>query len=82
MLTLSAWRPFLDPLDVNRSWFVLLLPLALGIAVAYKAIRVPSMKTYWREVAIMTGQIVLGMAALGAASYLFIQHVLPAIAPK
>ena len=81
-LVTLAWRPFLDPLDLHRWWFMLIVPLSIGIAVAYKAIRVESMRTYWREVAVMTVHIVLGMIALGAASYVFVQHVLPAIAPK
>lgn len=82
LLSTLAWRPFLDPLDLHRWWFVLIVPLSLGISVAYKAIRVERMRGYWREVAMMTAHIVLGMAALGAASYLFVQHLLPAIAPK
>ena len=35
-----AYRPFIDPLDLQRGWFILLLPLALGVSITYKAVRV------------------------------------------
>jgi hypothetical protein len=80
LLTL-AYRPFIDPIDAHRLWFLLLIPLALGVSVAYKAVRVEDLRTYWRQVITMTMQIVVGIIALGAASYLIIQHILPAVVP-
>lgn len=76
-----AWRPFLDPLNLHEYWWAFLLPLALGISVAYKAIRVADMADYPRQVAIMTGQIVLAMILLGVASFLFLEYLVPAIVP-
>ncbi len=61
MTTLLAYRPFLDPIDLHRYWFVLIFPMAFFIALAYKAVRVPDLRTMPREVAVMTIQIVLGM---------------------
>lgn len=83
LLSLAAgYRPFLDPIDISRYWFLLLIPMAFFIALAYKAVRVLDTKHLPREVLVMTTQIVLGMIALGLASYLFVQHVVPLIAPK
>lgn len=35
------FRPFLDPIELHGLWWVLLFPLALGISVVYKAVRLP-----------------------------------------
>lgn len=71
------YRPFLDPLDLHDLWWWTLVPLAIGISLAYKAIRVPSFDTYWREVLIMSVQIVAGMAAIAAGLYLLIEVAVP-----
>jgi hypothetical protein len=63
------YRPFIDPLTLHDWWYWLLIPMALGIALVYKAVRLPSLERYWRHVAVMTVQIVMGMILLGAASY-------------
>lgn len=81
MIHLLAWRPFLDPLDLHEQWFLLLLPLALGISVAYKAVRLQTMEAYWRQVAMMTIQIVGGIVLLAIAAYVVIVVVLPRIVP-
>lgn len=78
---LIAWRPFIDPIDAHEWWFLLLIPLSVFIAIAYKAVRAPDMDKYWREVAVMTVQIVASMILLGIASYIFLQIVVPVIAP-
>lgn len=82
MLYVLAWRPFLDPLPLDHVWFLLLFPMAFFVALGYKAVRTVDLKLLAREVAVMTTQIVLGMIALGLATYLFVQHVVPLIAPK
>lgn len=76
-----AWRPFLDPINLHDQWFLLLIPIALGVSMAYKAVRVHDLRTYPRQVIVMTVQIILAMALLGLGSYLFIQHLVPLIAP-
>jgi hypothetical protein len=68
-----AWRPLLDPIALHEHWYILLVPLAVGIAIAYKAVRVPDPKHFWRPVAEFATMIVVGMAALGAATYLFVE---------
>ena len=71
----------LDPLPIGAYWPFLLIPLALGISIAYKAVRVGSLEAYFKSVLIMTTQIVLAMIAMGVAAYLFIWFVIPAITP-
>jgi hypothetical protein len=76
-----AYRPFLDPLNMQRTWFFLLLPMALFISIAYKAVRVVDMQDYWRQVLVMTMQLVLAIVGLGAALFFVVQYVLPLILP-
>lgn len=76
-----AYTPFIDPINVHRVWFWLLIPLSLGISITYKAVRVGDMRHYPRQVLVMTVQIVAAMVLLGLASYLLIQHILPRILP-
>lgn len=75
--TLIAWRPFLDPLDLHTLWWLTLIPMALFVAMAYKAVRLPELDDYWRSVAVMTVQIILAMIALAAALHLIIEFAVP-----
>lgn len=77
-----AYRPFLDPIDLHQHWYVLLLPLALFMSIAYKSVRVSEMRHLPRAAAVMTIQVCFWMAVLGLAGYLFVQHLAPLIAPK
>jgi hypothetical protein len=76
-----AWRPFLDPLNLHSYWYLLLIPLAFGISVAYKAVRVHNMSRYWRQVLMMTVQIVGAIVGLGALSYFLLMVVVPRLIP-
>ena len=59
MSTLVAWVPFLQPMPSPGPWWPLfLLPLSLGIAMVYKAVRTGDLRRYPREVIVMTTQIV------------------------
>ena len=81
-VTLATYRPFIDPIDMHRLWFLLLVPLSLLISMAYKAVRTEDLKDYTRDVLIMTVQIIFGMIALGFCAYLFVEYVAPMIVPK
>lgn len=70
---LPAWRPFVDPINMHGSYMLLLIPLAIGIAVTFKAVRVKEMKGYARQVVMLSVQTVLGMAALALVFYLLIE---------
>ncbi len=72
-----AWRPFLDPLPIDRYWLLLIFPLVLAIAVVYKAVKIPH-----PGLAVMTvqslklaGQIV-GVLVAAAAVLLFLTEII------
>ncbi|MCU0688620.1 MAG: hypothetical protein MUE97_02610 [Phycisphaerales bacterium] len=65
-----AHRWFIDAMSIHDQWWLLIIPMALLIAVAYKAVRLKNLDRYWREVGLMTVQILLGMAALAGALWL------------
>lgn len=79
MITTLAYTPFLDPIHLHESSYLLIIPLALGIAIAYKAMRLDELRDYPRQVLIMTVQIVAGMIALGLAAFLLVEWVMPMI---
>jgi hypothetical protein len=72
-----AWRPFLDPMDLHDPWFWLLIPLALLIAMAYKAVRVPDITHYWRQTLLFAAQIIVGIVGLFAVALLTLNVILP-----
>lgn len=73
-----AYRPFLDPIDaLQSSWLWFAIPLALCIAMVYKAVRLPHMHRYWKQVTKMTLQIIGAMILLAVVSYVVVQVVLP-----
>lgn len=76
LLTL-AYRPFLDPLDLHDVWFWLLIPLAVLIAIAYKAVRVPDIALFWRQTALFSGQIIIGVVGLFVVAILVLNYILP-----
>ena len=70
--------PFLHPLAATQQWWYLLLaPLAFGISVIYKAVRMPALDGYWKQVAIMTAQIVLAMVGLAVGLIVLVQVIIP-----
>lgn len=73
-----AYLPLLEPFPgIERIWFLLLLPLAFGISMTYKAVRVGSFDGYWRSVGVMTAQIVVAMTGLALALVVVVQLVVP-----
>ena len=77
-MTMLGWIPFLEPMNWLQSlWYVLLVPLAFGIAASYKAMRVVDMRNYWRQVGLMAGQIVVVITALAVGLILFVKLLLP-----
>lgn len=79
MTTILAYTPFLDPLNLHNAWWLTLVPLAFGIAVVYKAIRVKSFKGYWAQVLMMTVQIILGIIAISAGLFLLTEVFIPLV---
>jgi hypothetical protein len=81
VLAVLAYRPFIDPLDLQKSWLMLLVPLCFGIALTYKAVRVPNLRTLWRETAIFTTQLVLAVVLIGGLMFWIVQWLLPRVMP-
>jgi hypothetical protein len=80
MNALISFIPFISPVNFFQTWwYLLVIPLAFGVSVIYKAIRLPRMDAYWLQVWLMTGQIVLVMALLAIGIAVFIQLVVPII---
>lgn len=82
------YRPFIDPLSValpglHTWWLVLLVPLALFLSVAYKAVRIEVFEVgvYVRQVAVMTVQVIAGMLMLGAVVFAIVQWIAPLLVP-
>ncbi len=73
-----AWTPFLQPAPaVQHWWWLLVIPMALGVALAYKSIRTHDLRDYPRAVAVMTLQIVGAMVGIAVGLYLLVLVLLP-----
>ena len=73
-----AWIPFLEPMPSPGGWWPLfLIPLSVGIAMVYKAVRTPDLRKYPREVVIMSTQIVGAMIGLALVLGLVVQLLIP-----
>lgn len=68
-----AYTPFLTPLDLHDHWWFTLAPLALGISIAYKAVRLKDLSKFWPAVAVMTVQIIGGMMALALLAFVIVE---------
>ena len=68
MSPLLAYTPFVQPLPgVWDYWAWLLLPLCIGVALVYKAIKARSMARVPIETTLITVYILLSMVAAGVA---------------
>jgi len=77
-MSLLAWIPLIEPMPgVIHWWWAWIVPMVLLVSVIWKAIRLPSLERYWREVAWMTGQVLLGMLALAVGLIVLVQWVVP-----
>ncbi len=76
--SLIAYIPFLEPFPAaHRWWWLFVLPLALGIAMSWKAVRLPTLELYWRSVTVMTGQIILTVVGIAVGLYVLVVVALP-----
>ena len=80
---LIAYIPFLEPLKAAQSWwYLLVIPLAFGISVIYKALRVSRLEGFWWQVAMMTTQILIAMVALALGLAILVEIVVPMVRPS
>ncbi len=76
--SMLAWTPFIEPMQwVHDWWWTLVVPLSIGLSMIYKALRVVDFRHYWRQVLIMTLQIVLGVIAMTIVLALFTEVIVP-----
>ena len=61
-----AYRPFLDPLALDRPWLVLAAPMVLAVAVVYKAIKLDDLSHLPRHALAMAAQVLVLMAIAAA----------------
>ncbi len=65
--TTQTFELFRQPLPVWDYWYLLLIPLCLGISIVYKAIKCREMKQVPREAGVIFFMILLGMVIAAAA---------------
>lgn len=76
-MTLFAWIPLLEPVHLGRAWWLLIVPLCLGIAVVYRAVKAESMSGFAIGVLRLTGNILGVMALLAAVVHLVVYLGVP-----
>lgn len=79
---LLAYRPFIDAIDIDRYWYFTLIPLALGISLTFKAVRVQTFDAFPRQVLTMAALIILGIVGLGLLTLLVVTVGMPMVASK
>ena len=78
MTGLVAYIPFVNPINIVHDWwYLLLVPLSFGVSMIYRAVRLPSLEHYWRQVGLMTGQVILAMVALAVILAIVVQAIIP-----
>lgn len=70
-----AFRPFLDPVPVDRYWMLMLLPMVIAIAVVYKTIKTDRLEKIPREATVLAAQIVAFMVMAAAALWMLTELV-------
>ncbi len=78
MIGAIGYTPFLDPIHaLHQGWYLLLVPLAFGISMIYRALRMERLDRYWRAVVAMTVQVVAAMIALALVLVILVQGIIP-----
>jgi ABC-type multidrug transport system permease subunit len=70
---LLGYVPFVHPLPVWDWWMLLLIPLTVGVSVAYKAIKCRHMSQVPREATQIAVLILLGMLAAAAVLWAIVR---------
>lgn len=79
-LPLVAWIPFLEPIrGIGNAWWLLSIPLIVGISVAYKSIRAASIERFWSQVAWFSVRVLLIMVALTLGLFVLVRIVVPVL---
>lgn len=77
-MSLLAWTPFLQPLPgAQHWWWLLVVPMSIGMSMGYKAIRVKDLSEWPRAVVKMSAQIVAAIVGIAVGLYLLVSVLLP-----
>lgn len=76
-----AYTPFIDALSIHDSWYLLIVPMIVFLAIGYKAVRTPEMKDYPREVVFFIVQVLVVMGVIAGLFTLVIAGLVPWLAP-
>lgn len=81
MNPLTLATPFLDPSQAHDTWYLMIIPMVIFVAIGYKAVRTKDMDGYWREVLVFVLQVLGGMVALALVFMVVVNVVVPLLAP-
>ncbi len=73
-LTLG-FRPFMEPIPLDKYWMLLLIPLVVGISVVYKTIKMSNLKRLPYEATVMALQIIAFMIMAAFALWMITELV-------
>ncbi|MDP6987197.1 MAG: hypothetical protein QGG74_04045 [Phycisphaerales bacterium] len=75
-----AWIPFLQPIpELVSFWYILCIPLVIGVSMVYKALWTPEGRSWGQQVAVMSVLLVLGLVSLAILLGVIVQAVIPAL---
>lgn len=78
MTALLAWTPLLQPAPgVHQWWWLLVVPMAIGVSMAYKAIRVKDLADWPKAVVRMSLQVIAAIVGIAIGLYLLVIVLLP-----
>ncbi len=73
-----GWIPFLQPAgSLGNLWWLLMIPLILGISIAYRATHDASIEQFWQRVFLFVMKSTLAMGSLALVMYLFVYWGIP-----
>lgn len=67
--TSAGFQLFRQPLPIWDYWYLLLIPLCVGISIVYKAIKCREVKQVPKEASVICIVILLGMTLAAVALY-------------
>jgi hypothetical protein len=70
-----TYEPFKKPLPVWDYWYLLALPLCLGIAIVYKSVRCDSMKRVPREAGVLFVTIIAALVLIAGGLALLVNFL-------
>jgi hypothetical protein len=75
-----AWIPFLQPIpELVGAWYLLCIPLVIGVAMVYKALWIQQDGPWARQVAVMSVLVVAALLLVGVLLGVFVQLIIPTL---